>query len=124
MKLFHSPSVLCLFALIFSLSSITYAAGAKKQPTPPLKVTTVIQSISADSITVATGPKTTTYKITGATRYNYNGERVAPAELKSGMRVNVTPGGSDDKTAEEISATGAPRTAPKAAAPAKGAKGK
>jgi len=105
MKLFRSPLFLGLFALVFSLSSITYAAGARKKPTPVPSVTTVIESIAADSITVAAGPKKKTYKITAQTRFTFNGEYVAAAVMKAGMRVNVTPG-SDETIAEEVSATG------------------
>lgn len=106
MKLFRSPLFLGLFALVFSLSSIAYAGkggNAKKKPTPP-PVSTVIESISADSLTVSAGPKKKTYKITAQTKFTYNGEYVAVSALKAGMRVNVTPG-ADDTVAEEVSAT-------------------
>jgi hypothetical protein len=112
MKPFFSPLFLGLFALVFSLSSVTYAGGAKKKPTPSPKFATVIESLSSDSLTVAVGQKKTTYKITQGTRFIFNGQTVTANDLKPGMRVDVIPGGFDDKDAEEISATGPAPAAP------------
>jgi len=115
MKAFFSPLFLGLFALIFSISTITYAAGtAPKKPTPTPKPTprppaiTVIESISPDSITIATGPKKETYKIKKDTKFLFNGQDTTEKDLKAGMRVTVITG-LDDKTADEIKANKPPK---------------
>jgi len=104
-----------LFALIFSVSTITYAAGApQKKPAPTPKPTpkplaiTVIESINPDSITIATGPKKETYKIKKDTKFLFNGQDTTAKDLKAGMRVTVITG-LDDKTADEIKADKPPK---------------
>jgi len=123
MKQFLSPLCLGLLALAFAFPSIGHGAAPKAPPTPTPKFTTVIKSISADSLTVTSGQKNSiTYKVDKYAKFTLNGQNVKVDELKSGMRVNVTQGGTDGKTATEISATAAPKATPApaaAAAPAK-----
>ena len=119
MKTIISSLFLGLVALVFCFTTVSHAATpAKPAPKAPAKATaTVIQSISGDSITVASGSKQTTYKITTSTSFTLNGDRAAASALKTGMRVSVT-SGADSQIASQIDASD-PVTPAKAPAAAK-----
>jgi len=127
MKLFPARLFLGLFALVFTVSSLAFAAPApapKKPAGPPPKFTQVIQSVSADSITTSTGKKSATYKIEKITKITLNGATSTANDLKSGMRVEVVPT-FDGKSASAIVASdpkATPVIAPKAIS--KGSSGK
>ena len=114
MKRILLPVILCVVALALSLSP---ALAGATNPTPVPARHTVIGSISADSITVDTGLVTKEYKIDKNTVFMRHGIRVPSNDLKTGMRVSVTPG-FDGKTAATINAGDAP-VVPKAAPTAK-----
>ncbi len=94
---------------------------AKKEPAPPHHTTIV--SISADSISIKGSADAKTYKITRDTVIEYKGQRAKLDDLKSGMRVSVTPG-SDPTVAGRISASEAPEDPVPTPAKDKNAKGK
>ncbi|MEI8234618.1 MAG: hypothetical protein WCH57_08025 [Verrucomicrobiota bacterium] len=104
----HLLTALCLGA------TLAFASHAHAQSTPtPMPVRhTVIASVSSDSITIDTGKKTITYQIGKQTKCFFMGKLVTSSDLQTGMRVSVTPA-FDEKTAEAINAS----TAPKAASP-------
>ena len=110
MKSFITPLLVGVIALAFSCSAF---AGATPKPTPPVRHT-VIASISADSVTVDTGRSTQTYKIDKHTQLMFDGKTVPMSALKAGMKVTVTPGGFDGKTASSVNASPAPKATPAA----------
>lgn len=90
------------------------AADSKATPKPTPKHVT-IKAISGSEITIDTGATTKEYKLDEHTVYVYQGQRVAQSDIKSGMRVNVTPT-FDGKVATMVTATEAPKAAPAASA--------
>jgi len=112
MKQIVSSLFLCVSALAFSLSP-ALAGTPTSTPTPTRH--TVIASISSDSITVDTGLVKKDYKIEKNTVFIFHGNRVTLNDLKSGMRVSVTPG-FDGLTAATINAGDAPKVPPATAA--------
>ena len=107
------PGIVTL-ALIFS----PFAHAADTKPTPTPIPHTIISSISANSVTASTTASSKTYKVDKHTKFTFQGKLVTVAELKTGMRVSITPT-FDGKTAESINASDAPKApAPKAPAPA------
>jgi hypothetical protein len=82
-------------------------------PTPRPKRTpshhhTVIESVSADSITISASGGDKTYKITTNTEITFKGETVTADKLAVGMRVSVTPDAADEESAGQISANDPP----------------
>jgi hypothetical protein len=82
-------------------------AGPQPRPTPPHHHT-VIESVSADSITIVRAGVEKTYKITSATEIELKGETVTADKLEAGMRVSVTPDAVDDTVAGQITASDPP----------------
>jgi len=98
-------SILAVLTLILHPQS---AEAKKPKATPVPEFHTVIQSVSDDSITVKEPNETKTYKIDKFTEIRFNDQLAKVSDLKSGMRVEVTPG-VDSTVAGRISATGAPK---------------
>jgi hypothetical protein len=84
----------------------TPAPSPKPKKTP--KVHMVIGSVDANSITVKEGDKTTTYKITPQTEITFKGNTATVADLKAGMRVDVT-ASTDQSVADRIAANDPPK---------------
>jgi hypothetical protein len=81
---------------------------------------TTIALISGDTISIAAGKETKTYKIDQQTQIELKGVRATVADLKPGMRVSITPG-VDASLAGYILAADPPK-APTTAAKPKGKK--
>ena len=107
----------CLFLAAVAFAPLARAAAPTPKPTPAPRHT-VISSISSDSITVDTGLKTTTYQIDKHTKCFFQGNLVTTGDLKAGMRVSITPGGFDEKTADTINANDVPKAPVAKATPA------
>lgn len=101
--------LLTLLALALALPAGLYAATPTPAPKPKKtpRTHTVIQTVDASSITVQSGDQTTTYKITKLTEITYKGNTATVADLKPGMRVDVT-AGMDPTVADRIAADDAP----------------
>ena len=85
------------------------AAGAPKPRATPVHHHTVIQAISADSITVSQTGGAKTYKITASTEISFKGETTTADKLQAGMRVSVTPDAVDETVAGQIAANDPPK---------------
>src|SRR5207247_1609645 len=82
--------------------------GRKKKATPvPAYHGPVISSVTGNAITVSDAKTTRTFTVTQFTEINVNGQRATIADLKPGMRVNVTIG-LDPSHASRINAADAP----------------
>jgi len=76
----------------------------------PVHRHTVIESVSADSITVSGADGSTkTYKITSTTEITFKGDTVTADKLEAGMRVSITPDGADETAASVIQANDPPK---------------
>jgi len=106
MKKFHH--IILIVTAITALASLKLYAGGKATPTPFVPHHTLIESISADSITVATINEKKTYKITKFTEFMFQGNEVKIDALTPGMKVSVV-AGSDGTSAEVINASPAPK---------------
>jgi hypothetical protein len=84
-----------------------FAAGRKSKAPPPEQHDPVISNVTANSITVAKQKETRTFIVTPFTEINVNGQKGTIADLKSGMRVDVTIG-IDPTRAGRIVASGPP----------------
>jgi len=67
-----------------------FAAGRKKKVSPPKQDDPVISNVAANSITVTSQRETRTFMVSPFTEVNVNGQKGTIADLKSGMKVNVT----------------------------------
>jgi len=85
---------------------------ANPTPKPYIPHHTVIESVSADSITITSASGDKTYKITNETEITFKGDTVTADKLEAGMRVQVTPDSSDEGTAGRIEANDPPKEAP------------
>jgi hypothetical protein len=93
-----------IFFLI-ALLAVSPAFGASKKKTAPVNQTPVIDSVTANSVSITEGRITRTLAITQFTEITVNGVKATAAELKPGMNVNVTLG-TDSTKANRINATG------------------
>jgi hypothetical protein len=84
-----------------------FAAGRKKKASPTEQRPPVISNVTANSITVTNQKETRTFIVTPFIEINVNGQKGTIADLKSGMRVNVTIG-VDPTRAGRIVASGPP----------------
>jgi hypothetical protein len=82
-----------------------FAAGRKKKVSPAEQPDPVISNVTANLITVTKQKETRTFIVTPFTEINVNGQKGTIADLKSGMRVNVTIG-VDPTRAGRIVASG------------------
>lgn len=73
---------------------------------------TVIESVSADSITITAADGTHSYKITKDTEITFKGQTATADQLQAGMRVTVTPDAADDTAAGMIAANDPPKAEP------------
>lgn len=81
------------------------AAGKKKKAPPPEQRPPVISNVTATSVTVTKQKETRTFIVTPFTEIKVNGQKGTIADLKSGMRVDVTIG-MDPTRAGRIVASG------------------
>jgi len=104
-----------LFTLICCIGAPDLPAAPKPSATPS-REENVIESVSANSVTVITQviagsgkilqkKNSKTFAITNFTEIVMNGQRASASELKPGMRVSVT-AGTDPKQAARINANG------------------
>ena len=98
-----------LLLALLSLLALPHGASAKPKPTPKPDVHTLIESISADSITVKEPKETKTYKIGQFTEITYNGGPAKSTDLKPGMRVEVS-SNTDTTVADRIDASEGPKS--------------
>jgi hypothetical protein len=99
-------SILFTCALLQSLApDPALAAGRKRKAPPPEQHDPVISTVTASSITVTKQKETRTFIVTPFTEINVNGQKGTIADLKSGMRVDVTIG-VDPTRAGRIVASG------------------
>jgi hypothetical protein len=84
-----------------------FAADRKKKVSPAEQHDFVISNVTANSITVTNQKETRTFIVTPFTEINVNGQKGTIADIKSGMRVNVTIG-VDPTRAGRIVASGPP----------------
>jgi len=84
-----------------------FAAGRKKKVSPAEQHDHVILNVTANSITVTNQKETRTFIVTPFIEININGQKGTIADLKSGMRVDVTIG-VDPTRAGRIVASGPP----------------
>ena len=84
-----------------------FAAGRKKKVSSAEQHEPVISNITANSITVTNQKETRTFIVTPFIEINVNGQKGTIADLKSGMKVNVTIG-VDPTRAGRIVASGPP----------------
>ncbi|MDD5350312.1 MAG: hypothetical protein PHQ12_08895 [Chthoniobacteraceae bacterium] len=108
----HPLPLLCLGAAVLAMAAAPLQAADKKPTPTPTPRHTVIGSVSSDSITINTGLTTKTFQIDKHTKFNLMGKPVTVGDLKPGMRVSVTPGGFDGKTADIINASDVPKAPP------------
>jgi hypothetical protein len=95
----------CALIQIFA-SDPAFAAGRKKKASPPEQhLEPVITSVTANSLTVTDQRETRTFIVSPFTEISVNGQRATIADLKSGMKVNVTIG-VDPTRAGRIVASG------------------
>lgn len=80
---------ICVMVLLLPTGS-SFAASKKPKPKPIEYHDTVIESVAADSITVAQDKKSKVYKLNQFTEITFRGQKATLAELKAGMAVSVT----------------------------------
>jgi hypothetical protein len=83
-------------------------AGSKPRATP-VRHHVVIESVSADSITISQPGGSKTFKVTANTEITFKNETVTIDKLQAGMRVQVTPDAADEETAGQIAANDPPK---------------
>jgi len=99
------PSLLLTFALCL----FTATKASANPPPKPVHHHTVIEAVSADSITITSAAGTKTFKITKSTEITFKNQNVTPDKLEAGMRVNVTPDAVDETVAGQIAANDPPK---------------
>ena len=104
------PRILLVLLTLVAFASVADAKGKKKKESPK-PAGTVIASVSADSITTATGPVSKTYAINQFTEVLVKGQRSTLSALQPGMAVSVTIG-SDPTKASRINASDPPVALP------------
>ena len=97
-----------LFALAICMPRLAEAETKAKPRATPAHHHTVIESVSATSITVSSAAGSKTYKITKDTEITFKGDTTTVDQLQTGMRVQVTPDAADENTAGKISANDPP----------------
>ncbi len=107
--------VVFLYGSAFVAISVLNAATVRYKSPPPTHQQTIISSVTANSVTVATqtlsdkgkvlDEKSRTFVITKFTEINVNGQKATVADLKPKMKVSVTIG-ADPATAARIVANG------------------
>lgn len=99
MKTFVIHAVYILAMMFVS----TVVAGGKKKAKVPEHHDTVIEKVTADSITIDQEKVTKSFKITQFTEVTLRGRKAVVTDLQPGMRVSVTMGG-DASVASRITA--------------------
>ena len=94
------------FFFLIALLAASPAFGGSKKKTPPQAAQgPVIASVTANSVTITEGKTAKTLSISQFTEITVNGVKATMAELKPGMKVNVSLG-TDATKASRINATG------------------
>jgi hypothetical protein len=94
--------------LVALATAPTFAGGKKKKGTPAPKYhSSVISSVTGNTITVTHEKVTRAFTITRFSEITVNGQRATIADLKPGMIVSVTIG-VDPSQASRVVATGVP----------------
>jgi hypothetical protein len=94
---------LCLaFTIVAVALPNSASAGAKKKPTPE-PIRPFISAVGGDSVTVTTGPTAKTLTLKPNSEVLINGQKAAPADLKTGMLVNNLGVGTDPAVISRIS---------------------
>lgn len=99
-----SVAFICAF-IQFLASDPGFAAGRKKKAAPTEQRAPVISNVTANSVTVTKQNETRTFIVTPFTEIHVNGQKGTIADLKSGMKVDVTIG-IDPTQAGRIVASG------------------
>ena len=114
-RLLRAGRLLCLAAFLAVGLALPGASAAPKPTPKPFKPPyNVIESVDAATKTITVGhvnsmdTATTQYKITPSTDIQVNGEKGTVDQLRTGMKVSVTPG-SDPAVADRIVAGPAPK---------------
>ena len=94
----------CALIQILALDT-TLGAGRKRKAPPPEQRAPVISNVTANSVTVTTQTQTRTFIVTPFTEISVNGQKGTIADLKSGMKADVTIG-IDPTRAGRIVASG------------------
>jgi hypothetical protein len=107
--------VVFLYGSAFVAISVLNAATARYKSPPPTHQQTIISSVTANSVTVATqtlsdkgkvlNEKSRTFVITKFTEINVNGQKATATDLKPKMKVTVTVG-MDPSQAARVVANG------------------
>jgi hypothetical protein len=95
--------------LALTLCTAQFANAGVKPRATPVHHHVVIESVSADSITIDQPGGSKTFKITKFTEITFKGDTVTADKLEAGMRVQVTPDAADADTAGQIKANDAPK---------------
>jgi len=104
------PRILLPILLAFALCASPAARAGQPKPRPPrVHHHTVIETVSADSITISESGNDKTYKITKGTEITFKGETTTADKLEAGMRVSITPDGADETAASVIQANDPPK---------------
>ena len=97
----------CLLAIALCLSPA--ARAGFPTPKPRVHHHTVIEAVTADSITISAPDGDKTYKITKSTEITFKGETTTADQLQTGMRVSVMADSADETVAAQIQASDAPK---------------
>ena len=104
------PLLVAVTLLSVAMQPSAQAYTKTKPRATPAHHHLVIESISADSITISNGgADSKTYKITKQTEITFKGQATTTDQLKAGMRVQVTPDAADETAAGAISANDPPK---------------
>jgi hypothetical protein len=96
-------------AIVFCGGTALFGASTVKPKATPVHHHTVIQTVSADSITISQAGGDKTFKITKNTEILFKNETTTADKLQAGMRVQVTPDSADPTVAGQISANDPPK---------------
>jgi len=99
-----------LLALVLCTPQLVKGQGIKPRATPNrTRHHTVIESVSADSITIDQPGGSKTFKIVSTTEITFKGQSTTADKLEAGMRVQVMADDVDPGTAASISANDPPK---------------
>ena len=106
------PRIVIPILLALALCMPPLARAGFPSPKPratPVRHHTVIDTVSADSITIDQAGGSKTYAITKFTEITFKGQTTTVDQLQPGMRVTVTPDAADDTSAGQIAADDPPK---------------
>ena len=85
------------------------ARAGNPTPRPRVHHHTLIETVSADSITITAGETEKTFKITKDTEVTFKGTTTTADQLQAGMRVSITPDAVDPTIAASVQANDPPK---------------